>query len=92
MWEKLVINIRLDKEMDPVKGYIPYMTPVMIETIKKKLNQLELAGFIEPSKFLYASPIVCILKKDKTIQVCIDFRKVNQDIINDAYPMRRMKY
>ena len=25
------------------------------------------------------------------MQVCIDFRRVDQDIINDAYPMRRME-
>ena len=34
---------------------------------------------------------MCILKKNWTMQVCIDFRRLNQDIINNTYTMRRIK-
>ena len=31
------------------------------------------------------------IKKNKSIWVSIDFRRVNQDIITDIYPLRRME-
>ena len=52
------------KKWNPVKGYIFCMTPTIMETIKKELNKLELAGFIKPSKLPYDLHTVCVLKKN----------------------------
>ena len=59
----------------------------MIEAINKELTKLEKADFIEPSIFPYAAPTVCVRKKDGSLCICIDFRMVNKNIINDAYPL-----
>ena len=78
------------KEYKPVKGYIPRRTPAMVQAINEELAKLEAAGFVEPSISPFASPTVCVQKKDKSLRVCIDFRMVNKDIINDAYPLHRI--
>ena len=49
------------------------------------------ANLIEESISPYASPVVCVPKADGSLRVCINFRMVNRDIINDAYPMHRME-
>ena len=67
------------------------MTPVMLEATSQELNSLEQADFIESSNFPFAFPTVYVMKKDKTIQVCINFRKVNYNIVNNAYPLKKMK-
>ena len=44
-------------------------------------------GIVQPSLSEYGSPIVLVRKKDGTIRVCIDFRKMNQIILKDRYPL-----
>lgn len=44
-------------------------------------------GVIEPSKSEWSSPIVIIPKKDDTLRICIDFRKLNAQSRFYAYPM-----
>ena len=83
-------KIRLER-WNLVKGYLPRMTPAMISAINQELDQLEAADFIELSTLPFASPTVCVQKKNHIIKVCIDFRGVNRDIVNNAYPMRRME-
>ena len=58
------------------------------ESILKKPGK---ADFIEPSISLYSAPPVCVKKRDGTLKVSIDFRMVNKNVINDAYPMYRVK-
>jgi hypothetical protein len=44
------------------------------------------AGIVEPSVSPYASPVVIIPKKNKTIRFCVDYRKLNQVTQFDPKP------
>ncbi|GFS25293.1 transposon Ty3-I Gag-Pol polyprotein [Elysia marginata] len=44
-------------------------------------------GIIRRSSSSYASPIMVVMKKDKTIRLCIDFRRLNSLTIFDAEPI-----
>ena len=46
--------------------------------------------FIEPSISPFAAPMVCVRKGDGSLQVTIDFRMINKNIINNAYPLHRI--
>lgn len=42
---------------------------------------------IQPSTSEYASPVVLVSKKDGTKRLCCDFRKLNEKIVRDNFPM-----
>jgi len=47
-------------------------------------------GIIKPSTSEYASPIVLVVKKNGTKRLCRDYRKLNEKIVRDNFPMVQM--
>jgi hypothetical protein len=53
------------------------ITTAELETVKKYLiNNLD-KGFIKASQALYTAPMLFVKKPDRSLQFCIDFRKLN---------------
>ena len=48
------------------------------------------SDLIEASISMWASPIVLILKKDCSLQLCVDYRKLNAVTSPDPFPMPRL--
>ena len=49
------------------------------------------AAMIVDSKSPWSSPIRLVKKPDGSIRVCVDFRKVNNATIKDAYPIPKIE-
>ncbi|VDI29491.1 Hypothetical predicted protein [Mytilus galloprovincialis] len=63
-------------------------TPLGFEKEEEEhLQQLLDKGIIEPSTLEWASPLVLVRKKDGKLRYCIDFRKLNDVTIKDAFPI-----
>ena len=61
------------------------------EIEKQEISKLLQRGVIEPSQSPWSSPVVLVTKKDGTPRLCIDYRLVNNLVINkDAYPLPRV--
>jgi len=54
------------------------------------LESMQKSRVIQPSNSLWASPIVLVRKKDGTLRLCIDYRKLNMVTKGDAFPMPRI--
>ncbi len=47
-------------------------------------------GIVIPSKSSWASPIVMVTKKDSTLRLCVDYRRLNSITRKDVYPLPRV--
>ena len=47
-------------------------------------------GFIRSSTSPWGASILFAKKKDKTLQLCIDYRQLNRVIIKNIYPLPRI--
>jgi len=66
----------------------PYkMAPVEQVELKKQIDELLAKGFIRPSVFPWAAPVIFVEKKDGTKRLCVDYRGLNQVTIKNKYPL-----
>ncbi|XP_062609261.1 uncharacterized protein LOC134271008 [Saccostrea cucullata] len=81
------IRTTTDKPIRVSPRQIPF---AMIERVKEEVSKMLEMGVIEESESLYSSPIVLVVKKDKTYRFCVDFRGLNRINVFDAEPMPDM--
>ncbi|XP_035229675.1 uncharacterized protein LOC118201644, partial [Stegodyphus dumicola] len=60
------------------------------QEVDKQVKELLELGLIEPSEADIAHPVVCVVKKDATIRMCVDFRALNSITKVPAFPMKDM--
>ena len=69
----------------------PYrMTPPELQELKKQLQELLEKGYIRPSVSPWGAPVLFVKKKDGTLRLCIDYRKLNQVTVKNKYPLPRI--
>ena len=61
-----------------------------LPAIRAEIQEMLEKGVIVPSKSPFSSPIVMVPKKDGTNRMCIDYRKLNEITVKDAYPLPRI--
>ena len=69
----------------------PYRLPKALKpAVKKELAQMLAQGVIRPSTSPWASPLVIVEKKDGSLRLCVDYRKLTSITVFDAHPIPRV--
>ena len=69
----------------------PYrMAPAELKELKTQLQELVDKGFIRPSMSPWGAPVLFVKKKDDTMRLCIDYRKLNQVTVKNKYLLPRI--
>jgi hypothetical protein len=67
------------------------MNPQELEELKKQLADMLSKGLIHPSASPWGSPILFVDKRDGTIRLCVDYRKLNEVTIKNKYPLTKIE-
>ena len=69
----------------------PYrMAPVELGELKLQLQDLLSKGFIRPSVSPWVAPVLFVKKKDGSLRMCIDYRRLNHMTVKNKYPLPRI--
>lgn len=55
--------------------------------VEQQIKEWIRDGIVQPSTSEYSSPIVLVNKKDGSKRLCCDFRKLNEKVLRDNFPM-----
>jgi hypothetical protein len=79
--------IELKPGTDPISRRSYQMPPNEFAELKTQLQDLLEKGFIWPSLSPWGCPAIFVKKKDQTLQMCVDYRPLNEVTIKNKYPL-----
>ncbi|XP_070030365.1 uncharacterized protein [Nicotiana sylvestris] len=68
----------------PVSILLYRMAP---KELKEQIEELLAKGFVRPSVSPWGAPILFVMKNDRTMLMCIDYRQLNKVTIKNKYPL-----
>ena len=75
----------------PIKHHPRRVPLAHAEAEKQAIEDLKAKGVIRESTSPWASPIVLVAKKDGGVRPCVDYRRVNQLVKPDGFPLPRIQ-
>ena len=75
----------------PVAQTFRRLPPNQYVQVKEHIRDLLKKGIIKESSSPYASPVVVVKKKDGSLRLCVDYRRLNEKTKKDAYPLPRIE-
>jgi hypothetical protein len=82
--------IKLKPGTAPISRRSYWMPPNELAELKTQLQDLLEKGFIRPSSSPWGCPAIFVKKKDQTLQMCVDYRPLNEVTIKNKYPLPRI--
>ncbi|GJY88434.1 putative nucleotidyltransferase, ribonuclease H [Tanacetum coccineum] len=76
-------NIELIPGAEPISKAPYRMAPIELKELKDQLQELLERGFIRPSVSPWGAPVLFVKKKDGSMRLCIDYRKLNKITIRN---------
>ncbi|CAB4004265.1 Retrovirus-related Pol poly from transposon, partial [Paramuricea clavata] len=86
----LQMNIHLTDSVPVQKNYTAIPRPLYPE-VKQYVEDLLNKGYVQKSRSSYSSPVVCVIKKDGNLRLCVDYRQLNKKTVPDRHPLPRVQ-
>ena len=83
-------QIPLKPDMPPPFKGIFRLSQLELQELKRQLDQLLKDGKIRPSTSPYGAPVLFVKKKDGKLRMCIDYRALNSQTIQNRYALPRI--
>ncbi|CAL9706114.1 unnamed protein product [Knipowitschia caucasica] len=88
--DKIKHQIKLS-DPSPFKQRARPIHPQDVDAVRQHLRELLQSEVIRESESPFASPIVVVRKKNGSVRLCIDYRKLNLQTIKDAYALPKLE-
>ena len=75
----------------PVTEAYRRIPPHLYQEVRNYIEDLRSNGWVRESFSSYASPIVCVRKKDGGMRMCVDYRKLNSKTVPFSQPIPRIQ-
>ena len=85
------LSIEFVQVMTPISRAPYRMAPTELKELKTQLQELWDKGFIRPSVSPWGAPVLFVKKKDGTLRMCIDYRKINKVAVKNKYPLPKIE-
>ncbi len=80
-------TIQLIDNAKPIKLKSYRLSKIQAKALKEEITKLINNKLIEPSNSPWSFPVILVLKKNGKWRMCIDFRKLNNITVKDAYSL-----
>jgi hypothetical protein len=81
------LSIDLHPGSTPSFGPIYNLSEPELQTLKDYISDMLKKGFIRPSQSPAGSPVLFVKKKDGSLRLCVDYRRLNSDTVKNRYPL-----
>jgi len=81
------LQIDLEKDSHPLVGTIYSLSKFKQETLKEFIDENLTNGFIRSTSSPHGAPVLFVKKKDGSLWLCVDFRRLNRITKKDRYPL-----
>lgn len=82
-----IVEHEIRTNSSPIKQRHYPLSPTLQLQVNKELEQMLADDIIEPSSSPWASPIVLVKKPDGSYRFCVNYKKLNEVSLPDAYPL-----
>ena len=79
----------LHPSTEPLSVAPYWMAPTELKVLKVQLQELLELGFMRPSVSPWGAPVLFV-KKDGSLRLCVDYRRLNWVTIKNKYPLPRI--
>jgi hypothetical protein len=81
------LKINIDEGAKVPAGPIYPLSEFELKTLREFIDENLKTGFIRPSNSPFGAPVLFIKKKDVSLRLCVDFRRLNAITRKDKYPL-----
>ena len=78
-------------DSDPIKIPPHRIAPAKLPIVQQEVEDMLKRGVIQHSNSPYSAPIVLARKKDGSWRFCVDYRRLNEVTVKDAFPIPKIE-